>query len=102
MQTNHSAALTQCVIRSARVKRGSRAGASVTTAAVRSGLFIVAPVRVAHPRVDVVAAGLPVARDAIWRSLDFVEPLGRLVAVHRRDVEADRTAVVAADRLAVE
>src|SRR3954470_19762572 len=97
MHTNHSVAFTQCVIRSARVNRGTR-----LTGAVTSGALIVPPVRTADPCVDVVAALLPVARDHATRHLDAAQPLRRLVAVHRRDVEPDRATVVAPDRLAIE
>src|SRR5689334_1608545 len=97
MHTNHSVAFTQWVTRSARVNRGTRA-----VRVAPSGALIVPPVRAADPRIDVVAALLPVARDHPTRHLDAAQPLRRLVAVHRRDVQPDRSAVIAADRLAVE
>src|SRR3954466_8296510 len=67
----------------------------------RSGrVLVIASVRPSHPGVDVVAVLLPEPRLHLVDDLDAAEPLHRLVAVHRGDVEPHRTAVVAADRLA--
>src|SRR3954447_18627197 len=75
MHTNHSAALTQWVIRSARVNLGTRAPVvAVGVAVATSGLLVVASVGAADPRVDVVAALLPVAREHLARDLDALEP----------------------------
>src|SRR6266511_1582528 len=84
INTPNSAAVDQCAVRSTRSKRG------ITLA---SRCVVVPVVRASDPRVDVVAAILPVAGDDLIGHLDPVEPLDGLVAVHRRDVEAHRTAV---------
>ena len=62
---------------------------------------IVAPVAAPDPAVDVVPVLFPVSRNHLVDDLDRVEPLARLVAVHRRDVEPGRTAVIARERLAL-
>src|SRR5829696_5441050 len=84
ISTPNSAAVVQCAARSTRSKRG------ITAA---SWCVVVPVVRASDPRVDVVAAVFPVAGDDLIGHLDPVEPLDRLVAVHRRDVEPHRTAV---------
>src|SRR5215211_4046106 len=82
----NSAAFTQCTVRSTRSNRRN-VGAG-------SGCIVVAPVRTSDPPVDVVAAYLPVALLDVLREHDAVEPLQRFVAVHRRDIQADRAAVL--------
>src|SRR5204863_4928302 len=84
ISTPNRAAVVQCAVRSTRSKRG------ITAASRR---VVVPVVRAPDPRVDVVAAFLPVAGDDLTGHLDPVEPLDGLVAVHRRDVEPYRTAV---------
>src|SRR5512132_1755651 len=84
INTPNSPAVVQCAARSTRSKRG------ITLA---SRCVVVPVVRSPDPRVDVVAAILPVAGDDLIRHLDPVEPLDRLVPVHRRDVEPHWTAV---------
>ena len=67
-----------------------------------SGGIVVPSVGAADPAVDVVAAHFPVALFDVLGELDAVEPLQRLVAVHRRDVEAHRAAVHVGQRVALE
>src|SRR6478752_5947441 len=99
-----SVAFTQCTVRSTRSKRrigGSPASwrASLT---VTSGGIVVPSVGAADPAVDVVAAVFPVALFDVLRELDAVEPLERLVAVHRRDVEAYRPTVLVGEGVTLE
>src|SRR5690242_19604150 len=93
MSTPNSAAVVQCAARSTRSKRG------ITVVSRR---VVVPVVRAPDPGVDVVTAFLPVPGDDGIGHLDPVEPLDGLVAVHRRDVEADRTAVGVRQLLAFE
>src|SRR5436190_10092486 len=93
ISTPNSAAVVQCATRSTRSKRG--------ITAVSRGV-VVPVVRAADPRVDVVAAFLPVAGDDLIGHLDPVKPLDGLVAVHRRDVEPHRTAMGVRQLLAFE
>src|SRR5438067_3128381 len=81
----NSVALTQCNSRSPPVKRDG--------ASRRSDGLVVATIRPSDPRVLVITALFPVA--GLERGLhgDAVEPLARLVPVHRRHVEPHRTAV---------
>src|SRR5262245_61639330 len=92
MTVRKSVALTQWTIRSVRSNRGKRSSVS-------DG-FVVATIAVTDPRVDVVAEVLPVAGDDFRGRVDAVEPLDRLVAVHRRDVEPYGTAVLGGDVVA--
>src|SRR6478736_5110968 len=89
-----SVAFAQWTARSARPNRGSPRAASARG-------VVVAAIALAHPTVDVVAVLLPVARLELVHDFDVVEPLERLVAVHRRDVEANGTAVLARHRAAL-
>src|SRR3954468_287115 len=84
--------VARCTMRSAEVNRGARL----------AGRGIVASVGMAHPGVDVVPLPLPVPGDDPVDNPDLGQPLARLVAVHRRDEQAGRTTVPAADGLAVE
>ena len=59
-------------------------------------------IRAPHPRVDVVAALLPVARAGLLDELDPLHPLHVLVAVHLRDHDPGGSAVLAGERLAVQ
>src|SRR6266540_3623575 len=92
ISTPNRAAVVQCAPRSTRSKRGITASRCV----------VVPVVRAPDPRVDVVAAFLPVAGDDLIGHLDPVEPLDGLVSVHRRDVEPHRTAVGVRELLAFE
>src|SRR5690242_12728656 len=79
-------------------------GISTITRAVGlrlAGRRVVAPVALADPPVDVVAVVLPVARHDAGGQLDRREPLARLVAVHRRDVQTGGSAVQRRKRLTV-
>ena len=89
------AALAQCRTRSPRSKRSSRAGGC---AGGQSTGLSSRPFEPPDPAVDVVAVLLPVAGDDAGGDLDAVEPLERLVAVHRSDVEAHGPAVVTGHR----
>src|SRR4051812_34328470 len=99
----NKAAFTQWAMRSTRSNRSivaSPSGAAAEPApepAPASGGFVVAAIRPSHPSVHVVAVVLPVARLDLLGDLDRVEPLDRLVPVHRRDVEAHRSAVLVRD-----
>src|ERR1700709_2634120 len=84
-RTKNAAACTQCTVRSVTVNR----------------FTITCSVGMAHPRVRVVAALLPVAGLDGRAELDALDPLDALVAVHVRDHDADGRAVLALQRLAV-
>src|SRR5262245_21798791 len=94
MTMRKSAAFTQCAARSTPAKR--RSGVSGGTAPASGGV-VVAAIGPSHPSVDVVAVVLPVPGLDLLRRFDRVEPLDRLVAVHRRDVEPHRAAVLGRD-----
>src|SRR5436305_8744785 len=98
MSAPNNVALTQCTVRSTRSNRRKVPGASGSACVSMSGCIVVAPVRTADPSVDVVATHFPVALLHVLREDDRVEPLQRLVAVHRRDVETYRTAVLVGQR----
>src|SRR5674536_234376 len=83
--------MARCTQRSARVNRRSSS----------AGAVILAPVRPAHPGIDVVVSPLPVTRLHGRGQLDPVQPLQRLVPVNRGDVEPHRTAVLDGDRTAL-
>src|SRR5438270_11846434 len=86
MTTRNKVALTQCRARSATSKRTSRARSARGR--------VVAAIRFPDPAVDVVAAVLPVALLRLaGGDVDGVEPLARLVAVHRCHVHAHGPAV---------
>src|SRR5680860_1215545 len=85
MSNRNRAALTQCRLRSTRSKRGIMPR--------RSGLGVVSAIGPPHPRVVGVPASFPVPGFDTVGDLDLIEPLDRLVAVHRRDVEPYRPAV---------
>src|SRR5690349_1721062 len=87
MQMNAAHAVAQCTARETPPKRARSPDAR------SAGRLIVAAVGAAHPRVDVVPALLPVTLDHPVGDLDPRQPLGALVAVHRRHVEPDRAAV---------
>src|SRR5260221_212226 len=95
MTTANKVAFAQCTQRSTGANRSSRDGASGRGS-------VVSAIRLPDPRVDVVAPVLPVALVRLaGGARAAVQPLARLVAVHRRDVEPDRPAVVAADAVAL-
>src|SRR5258708_3920116 len=100
MSVPNSVAFTQWSVRSTRSKRRKVVGGvrSTTTPEMRSGGIVVTSVGLADPSVDVVAARLPIALLHVLGEHDGVEPLQRLVAVHRRDVEAHRSAVLVGQR----
>src|SRR4029077_2043551 len=104
MRMPNNDAVTQCVARSTRSNRRIRGSAATrrASATLRSGGIVVPSVGAADPAVDVVAAHFPVALLDILRELDAVEPLQRLVPVHRCDVEAHRSAVHVGERVAFE
>src|SRR3954462_3612160 len=58
-------------------------------------------IRMADPRVDVVAALLPEARRGLGVVPDLREPLDALLAVHVRHHDPQRRAMLARDGLAV-
>src|SRR5205823_14757322 len=90
----NSTAFTQCNARSTPSKRANRSPE-------RSDGRVVTAVRAPDPRVLVIAALLPVAALDGPGDVDRVEPLARLVAVHRRDVHAHGPPVHGLDRLAL-
>src|SRR5712692_2232657 len=111
MRIPNSVALTQWSVRSTRSKR--RIGWLVTTwwveagsvaawPVVASGGDIVTSVRTPDPTVDVVATHFPVTRLDMLGELDAIQPLARLVAVHRRHVETDGAAVLVGELRALE
>src|SRR3954463_2981528 len=102
MSTPNSDALTQWSVRSTRSNRSSGISARPRARVATSGGVVIAPVGTADPAVDVIAPHFPVALLHVTRQLDGVEPLERLVAVHRRDVEPDRPAVHVGQRVALE
>src|SRR5258708_15331222 len=86
--TANSDALIQCRTRSPRSNRSSDSGDRLIASAIA----------LPDPRVDVVALLLPIPGYNLVADFDAVEPLARLVAVHRRDVQANRPAVLGRDR----
>src|SRR4051794_7891788 len=88
MHTSTSTPVTACTVRVVRPNLTSLSGGGVVLPAIR----------LTHPRVYVVPAPFPVPGDDLSGDLDAPEPLQALVAVHRRDVEPHRTAVVPAHR----
>src|SRR5664279_2201625 len=93
-----SDALTQCAMRSVVSNRWiGVSGGSASPPAPASGGVVVAAIRPPDPSIDVVAVALPVAGLDPVGELDGVQPLAGLVAVHRRDVQADGTAVLRGD-----
>src|SRR4051794_16737422 len=107
MRMAKSDAFTQCTTRSTlsnrrsggsglgRFPRAARASAIVLR---RAGGIVVTSFRTPDPAVDVVAAHFPVPGFHFLRQLDAVEPLARLVAVHRCDIEPHRSAVFVGQR----
>src|SRR4029077_3127671 len=106
MSTPNKVAFTQCTVRSTRSKRSSGAStcpfAPASPLVPASGGIVVASVRTTDPPVDVVAAHFPVARFDLLRELDAVEPLARLVPIHRGYVEPHRPAVFVGERRPLE
>src|SRR3954452_13138916 len=107
MRTPKSDAFTQWTTRSTLSNRRSggsglgrfrRAARSSAIVVRRSGGIVVTSVRTSDPTVDVVAAHFPVTGFHFLRQLDAVEPLARLVAVHRCDIEPHRSAVFVGQR----
>src|SRR3954447_7180895 len=86
-------AFDQCTTRSVRSKRTIVLVVMLVTRAGSLRLLVVATIRATDPAVDVVPELFPVAGDDFAREFDAVEPLDRLVAVHRRDIEPHGTAV---------
>src|SRR4051812_39424709 len=104
MSVPNSVAFTQCSARSLRSNRriGGSAATRRASATLRSGGIVVPSVGAADPAVDVVAAHFPEALFDVFRELDAVEPLERLVPVHRRDVEPHGSAVLVGEVVALE
>src|SRR5579864_9409618 len=97
------AALTQCTTRSTRSKRSissvaarcsATRGARAPSAAIDGG--VAAAVGGSDPGVDVVALLFPVAGFDPVDDPDGAQPLGRLVAVHGGDIQANGSAVLVA------
>src|SRR6478736_1447842 len=97
--TKNAAACTQCRVRSVRENRWMSRGALVKSAGSR--VTGSEAIRLADVCIDVVAALLPVAGIDVVGDDDLRDPLHILVAVHLRDHDANRCAVVARERLAV-
>src|SRR5690242_3470107 len=81
--------------------RGPR---EVTSKALTSWGFLIAPVPLFQPRVsaDVVAVRLPEARMLLFLQTDPTDPLRALPEVEVRDEKTDRAAVLGVQRLTVE
>ena len=92
-----AAAWTQCSARSVREKRWMYRGALVKCAG--SGSVGLEAIRAADQRIDVVAALLPVARVDVIGDDDPLDPFDVLVAVHLRDHDTHRCAVLAGSGL---
>src|ERR1700730_3663903 len=101
MTTPNRVALHQWTARSSRSNRGTRAGGADDRVA-RADRLVGKAVRIPAPSGARVAAILPVPGHALPDPLDGLEPLQRLVAVHRRDVHPHGTTVRARQIAAVE
>src|SRR4029079_9582463 len=97
MSVPNNVAFTQCSVRSTRSKRRNVFGGAGWSTAT-SGGTVVPSVRSPDPAVRVVSPRLPVTLLDVLREHDGGEPLQRLVAVHRRDVETHRATVLVGER----